>query len=627
MRPNWFRGWVNTGVAFAVFAGALAFYTYTGPADIAWGEGAYYQRRVAQTEIGEGPWDRPLYVMASQPFLRLPWESLIRRTNLASAVFAAGACLFTYLLLKILLQVAPQFIARRVGLVAAASLAVAHTFWFRTVTPGPEVLDALLLAAILYFLVRFANEGRVPHFYLAMGILGLSLANNLMMVFLFPVFAIFVRVVQPALVRDIGMVRARGLIILLVSSAVALAITAFGWAAAGFKIPEEQWSWITFWRSNMMLTWDAPLQQSLLRFGAALLYSFPPWTAFIGLFGLVELFKRQKYVFWLVFPLLLVYSTLAVTLTLAEPMNVYVPAWVLVAIAVGYGWWKVLADGGWRDYVLALLLSLSPVLLYRFAPWAVEKLGEEARVMSFLRVPFEAPFDPLVHLLNPDRRASPSARAFAETSLEELPERCRLVAASREGELLLAPLRYLVEVEKVHPNAVFSTASPSDEDALVEWASQIEEPLFLVGLHPPNPAVESLLDRYHFVPAGHFFRVVPKESVPGRMLTDRDEPTLLAGDWYGFVRPQGYPVSFAIREMPDGSFSGRAVLNEGSSKPLEGNFTRISPIADALIARVTYDDDRIHIHIDSQLSGNRLEGTWQIYEAQHLQGRFVVWKQ
>ena len=626
MRPNWYRGWVNAGVALAVFAGCFAFYIYTGPADVAWGEGAYYQRRVVQAEIGEGPWERPLYVILSQPFLRLPWGTPIERANFASAAFAAAACLYIYLLLKILLQVAPQFIARRVGLVGAISLAVAHTFWLRAVTPGPEALDAFLLASVLYYFLRFANEGRVPLFYLALAILGLSLSNNLMMLFLLPIFAVWVRVVQPPLVREIGKVRARGLGVFLVSSGLAFAVTGWSWATAGFELSPERWEWVTFWRTNLMLSWEEPLKQSLTRFAITLFYSFPPWTAFVGLLGFLELFRRQKYVFWLIFPLFLVYAGLAVALTLPDPMNAYVPAWVLISIAVGYGWWKVLAAGGVRDYVIALVLTISPLLLYRFAPVAVDRLQQQPLAGSFLSLAFEVPYDPLTHLLNPDRRESPDARAFAQSALQELPDGSRVVAVSREGELFLAPMRYVAEVEGFGPEVSFESAGPNDESPLQQWARMEEQPLFLVGLHPPNPVVGRLLERYHLVPAGPFFRVLPKESVSGRVLTQNDEATVLAGDWHGYVLPQGYPVSFSIREALDGTFSGRVVLNEGGSQPSEGVFERISPIGDTLVARVTYDE-RLNIHLDAELSGNQLEGTWLVFEAQYLQGSFRAWKQ
>ncbi|MEE9180258.1 MAG: hypothetical protein V3U22_05120, partial [Vicinamibacteria bacterium] len=71
---------------------------------------------------------------------------------------------------------------------------------------------------------------------------------------------------------------------------------------------------------------------------------------------------------------------------------------------------------------------------------------------------------------------------------------------------------------------------------------------------------------------------------------------------------------------------GNVVLNEGGAQSLEGLFTRVSPIGESLVARVTYDE-KINIHLDAELVGNRLEGTWLVYEAQYLNGRFRAWKQ
>ena len=245
-----------------MFTAAFLFFIVTGPSDLAWMEGASYQRRVALTEIGEGPWARPLFVFLAQPFLLLPLGKASSAASWASAAFAAGACLFVYLLLKMLLQMAPQFIARRVGVLAALSLAVSHTFWMRAVTPGPEPLDALLLAAMLFFLIRFANDGGPINLYCGMGLLGLSLANNLLMIFLVPIVFLFVRVVHPPLVRDLGAVRFRGLLVFAAGASIALAVTLWGWYRVGFAIPAAQRSWLRFWE-HMMLAWDQPLKESL----------------------------------------------------------------------------------------------------------------------------------------------------------------------------------------------------------------------------------------------------------------------------------------------------------------------------------------------------------------------------
>jgi hypothetical protein len=623
MRSLRLRYLVNLLFPLVVFSGILAFFIYTGPSDLAWLDGAHYQRRVALTEIGEGPWDRPLYVLLSQPFLLVPGGSLPQRASLASAVFAAGACLFVYLLLKALLEVAPQFIARRVGILAAVTLAVSHTFWSRAVAPGPEVLDALILSAILFFLVSFANGGKVGYFYTAMLILGLSLSNNLMMIFMFPFIAIWVRVVKPPLVREIGMVRLRGLLLLVGGSALALVIAAVGWSASGFRIPAEQWSWVTFWRENMMLSWDVGLQQSIIRFSVMLLYNFFPWLIVIGLLGLIELFQRQKFVFWLIFPILVVYSFLAVTLRLPEPIPAYLPVWVLFSIFVGYGWWKALAEASWLGFVVALALSLSPIAIYHYAAPGIERIGEEVRVRALWSPPFEAPIDSVSYYLNPNRRIQPNARAFANDALAQLPERARIAAPSRAGERIVAPVRYLVEVEQARSEMSFESVGPADSEKLQSWAVEVDTPLFLSGLHPPNPAVEGLLGRYTLIPSGYFFQLLPREAPPEMPQTET--PVTIVGEWSGFERPEGYSVHFSVRETPDGELAGTAVLNQTSARPLEGTFTRLSLLHDAFLASITYKN-RVHIHIDSKITGNRLEGEWQIFEAQYLNGTFTVWR-
>jgi hypothetical protein len=635
MKGRWARAAWNVAAAAAVFAAAFAFFFLTGSSDLAWMEGALYQRRVALTEMGEGPWARPLFVFLAQPFLLLPLGKASTAANLASAAFAAGACLFVYLLLRMLLQMAPQFIARRVGILAALSLAVSHTFWMRAVTPGPEPLDALLLAAMLFFLIRFANEGGELNLYCGMGILGLSLANNLLMIFLVPIVFLFARVVHPPLVRNLGAVRFRGLLTFAAGASIALGVTVWGWYQRGFRIPAEQKSWLRFWE-HMMLQWDQPLQESLIRFGSMLLLNFPPWSIVIGLLGLVELNRRQRYVFWLIFPLFLVYSALVVTLRLPEPVPSYLPAWVFFSVAVGYGWWKLLSGGNWQGFAVALVLSASPLVIYRFAPLAVRKAQMDLRVEAILDVPKELPLDHLASQLNPDRRYLPEARAFAERALDQLPEGARVLAVSGPAELVVAPLAYLVAVEKRKPMSVAILAE-GDETGLRTLLTE-PGPLFAMGLHPPNPAVSAILSTHQFRASGEWFELVPRAEIHDRILADAPIPGTsddslgdgnLVGAWYGYVEPQGYPLSLRI-EGPSGALSGSAVLNEGGARPMTAKFTRLSSTVGAVLGSVEYGDegaDQLHFHLDATQKGNRLEGTWKAFELPQLSGRLVVWQQ
>ncbi|HEY7699284.1 MAG TPA: hypothetical protein VIE88_12760, partial [Vicinamibacteria bacterium] len=453
--------------------------------------------------------------------------------------------------------------------------------------------------------------------------------------FLIPIVFLFVRLVHPPLLRNLGVVRFRGLLVFAAGASIALLVTAWGWYKTGFSIPEQQTSWIRFW-DHMMLTWDQPLQESLIRFGSMLLLNFPPWSIVIGLIGLAELNRRQKYVFWLIFPLFLIYSALAVTLHLPEPVPSYLPAWVFFSVAVGYGWWKLLSGGSWQGFAVALVLCASPLVIYRFAPLAVRQAQMELRVEALLDVPKELPLDHLASQLNPDRRYLPEARGFAERALDALPEGARVLAVSSTAELMVSPITYLVEVEKRKPVGI-ATVGEGDESGLRTLLTE-PGPLFAMGLHPPNPAVTAILPTHHFRATGEWFQLVPRSAIHDRVLADAPIHGVsddsfgdahLVGSWYGYVEPQGYPLSLRI-EGAVGALAGSAILNEEGARPLTGKFTRLSSTVGAVLGSVEYGEegaDQLHFHLDATQKGNRLEGTWKAFELPELSGKFVVWLQ
>jgi hypothetical protein len=207
--------------------------------------------------------------------------------------------------------------------------------------------------------------------------------------------------------------------------------------------------------------------------------------------------------------------------------------------------------------------------------------------------------------------------------LSQIPPGARIATLSRTGAHLVAPARYLANVEQTKV-ADFATIPTDDPEALHQWAAQ-ETPLFLAGLHPPHPAVENLLDRWQFVPVGYLFRVEPRRPTVEPEATEMAAPVPVAGEWSGFVRPQGFPVDFLIQEVSRESSIGKAILNRGGARPMEGRFTRISLIGESVLGRVTYDES-VHIHIDAKQIRDRLEGTWQVFEAPFLNGSFELRK-
>jgi hypothetical protein len=368
-----------------------------------------------------------------------------------------------------------------------------------------------------------------------------------------------------------------------------------------------------------------------------LLLNFPPWTLVIGLIGLAELHRRQKYVFWLVFPLFLVYSALVITLELSQPVPSYLPAWLFLSVAVGFGWWKLLSSGSWQGFAFAIVLCASPVVIYRFAPVALQQAKMELRVEALLGSPQELPFKQLAFQLNPDRRDLPEAREFASRALASLPEGATVVSGSRTSELMVAPVRYLVEVESAKRES-FVVLDDGAEETLASLASSPSSPVFVMGLHPPHPAVEAILETHLFRAAGEWFQLVPRAELPGVVLADAPiggvaddalSDANLVGRWVGYVEPQGYPLSLSI-QGPPGSLSGTAVVNEGGAMPWSGRFTRLSSTVGAVLGSVEYGEggtDQVHFHIDATQKGNRLEGTWKVFEIPELSGKFVVWMQ
>ena len=198
-------------------------------------------------------------------------------------------------------------------------------------------------------------------------------------------------------------------------------------------------------------------------------------------------------------------------------------------------------------------------MIYRFAPLAVRQAKMELRAEALLDVPKELPIDHLAFQLNPDRRDLPEAREYAAGALAALPDSATVFSPSRMSELMVAPLRYLVEVES-RANVRFST----QRDELVGS--------YVLGLHPANADVSAGLDTYHFRASGEWFHVVARDAVTDVVMadgyladSDADPDALddshLMGRWYGYVEPQGYPLTLWVQGAP-GNLSGTATIGE-----------------------------------------------------------------
>lgn len=165
------------GGAWIAGLAALGLYVLTCAPDVVWGDSATFQVRVARGELNSPAGlalAHPLYVALARGFALLPLGNIAYRVNLFSAVCAAAAVGLVF-----------RFVARWTGSrfaagVAAAALAVSHTFWTHAVTAEVYTLYVLLLAGELCCIERFVRSGRRRGLYLALLLNGLSLSNHVL---------------------------------------------------------------------------------------------------------------------------------------------------------------------------------------------------------------------------------------------------------------------------------------------------------------------------------------------------------------------------------------------------------------------------------------------------------------
>lgn len=141
------------------------------------------------------PTGYPLYLILGKLFTAVPIGSIAWRLNFSSAVFAIGAALFIFLLgRRLVFQTLP-------ALLGALILGLLPTFWSQAIEAEVYALNALIVAAALYFMavilpteddaghrhapVTMLATGRRPYLLLALT-LGVGLAHHLTTLFLFP---------------------------------------------------------------------------------------------------------------------------------------------------------------------------------------------------------------------------------------------------------------------------------------------------------------------------------------------------------------------------------------------------------------------------------------------------------
>jgi hypothetical protein len=363
----------------ALFAAALALYISTLAPGLLWGGGdfATFQTMAYLLEI-ELPgriFGHPLWVILAHPFTWLPIRDVAWRTNLASAVFAAGALTLVFLTARHLTRSVPA------SLLATAAPAVSHTFWTYAVMAKVYSLNALLLIACIYLLLRWGEENRSGYLYAFAFIYGLSLLNHLVMATAAAGFLAYVGIVtwrrrhMPGFWRPLLFAAIAGLLglapYLFLLARTGTTGGAMG-TVAGFL---RGLGFVVLRPSALLLGIGAGL--------ALFLYQFPA-TFLPGFLGLRRLGQQMKPEAWLLG--LAALGDVLFLLAAADPraggeywwnLHYYLQMYVVFSLWIAAGLaslWPQLSTGRARLATTLVLTVALPILLYALAPQVARPL-------------------------------------------------------------------------------------------------------------------------------------------------------------------------------------------------------------------------------------------------------------
>jgi hypothetical protein len=167
----------TTFAYLAIFCAAGAVYGISCAPGALWQDSGLIQIRVWHNDV-EGflglAISHPLFYLVAIPSKLIPFGSFAHRVNLVSALAAAVAVANLYLLVR--LWAGKDFPA----VIAAATLALSHTFWQHASIAETYTLWAALFLGELIVLLQYSRTGRTRYLY-ALGLLnGLAVAVHML---------------------------------------------------------------------------------------------------------------------------------------------------------------------------------------------------------------------------------------------------------------------------------------------------------------------------------------------------------------------------------------------------------------------------------------------------------------
>lgn len=487
-----------------VFCAALALYVATLAPGLLWG-GGDFARFQTWAYLGhvEGKVDifaHPLWVYAAHPFTWLPIRDPAWRANFASAVFASAALVLVFLSAGYLTR------SRAAVVLATAALGVSHTFWTYAVMPKVYSLNALLLAACLYLLLRWRTTKSEVYLALFGFLYGLSLLNHLVMATAAAGLAAFIWSTARLQRRPFR----RSLVVAALS--FGLGLLPYVFLMLRSATTEATGGTIARFGAGLAYALMHPtVLLSGLGWGVGLgLYQFP-LTSAVGVAGLFHLWRRDRAAAAAI--ALIIVGTVAFLLGALDPevggvyvwnLHYYLQAYVVFALAMAPAfevlWMRWCSGHYFRRVAVAAATVVAPIVLYAATPAIARRFVHN--LPDFRPLPGR---DNLAYVLSPWKQNEDGARAYAEGMLQALPAGAVLFADYGPW----AVLRYLQVVEHARP----------DIDVVHLETEKTQVPMMLRYEGKPNLFLadtyryydlDGIRQHFEIVAAGPIYRLIPR---------------------------------------------------------------------------------------------------------------------
>jgi len=494
-----------TLLAVGVFLASLSLYVATLAPGLLWGGGdfAIFQTRAYSCEIFEqGPFGHSLWVILAHPFTQLPIRDVAWRANFAAAVFGATALGFVFLSAWHVTR------SEMASLLATGALALSHTFWTYAVMPKVYSLNALILAACSYLLLRWRERTQDVYLCLFAFLYGLSFLNHLVMATVVAGFAAFIGSVLWSRRQSRAVWRS----LLLAGLCFGLGLAPYLYLVLQGGSAQSTGRSVAAFPKGLLYALSHPA--ALLNgvgWGIVLgVYQFPIATL-VGLIGLYYLWRRDRGS--AAFVTLAMLGTVAFLLAAVDPraggvyvwnLHYYLQAYVVFAFALAAGfkvlWTRWCAHSFYRQATIVALSAILPVLLYAVAPSIASTFWQN--VPDFRPLPGR---DNLTYVLSPWKHHETGARDLGEQILLTLPSHSVLFA----DYSIWAIVNYLQVVEKARPDVELVGLPDRGHQTSLLLQYRDTSDLFLADTYHYYD-VEEIQEYFEIVPEGPIYRLIPK---------------------------------------------------------------------------------------------------------------------